>query len=208
MTRFRFVFSAIVLLVGAGVLVSTTVDSRQRKGKGGIAGKEAQIKRGQYLVTICACNDCHSPKLMTPMGPMPDTSRLLSGHPAGDSLPSVPPGLIAPAPDKWGAITNNHLTAWVGPWGTSFTANLTPDVETGLGSWTEDMFVHAIRTGKHMGTGRQILPPMPWPMYGQMTSEDLSAVFAYLKSLPPVSNAVSDPMTPTGEKIPTPRVLK
>ena len=57
---------------------------------------------------------------------------------------------------------NGHLTAWSGAWGVSFAANLTPDQNTGLGIWTEDMFLEAIKSGKHMGKGRQILPPMPW----------------------------------------------
>jgi hypothetical protein len=60
------------------------------------------------------------------------------------------------------------LTAWSGPWGQSFAANLTPDKNTGLGVWTEDMFIKAIRTGKHMGTSRDILPPMPWQAFAQM----------------------------------------
>ena len=137
---------------------------------------------------------------------MPDTTKLLSGFPANQKLPEVPPGLIGP--DKWGALATNDLTGWVGPWGTSFTQNLTPDIETGIGSWTEDMFLAAIRNGKHMGVGRDILPPMPWIMYRNMTDDDLKAVFAYLKSLPPISNAVPDPISPTGETIPTPKVLK
>ena len=88
------------------------------------------------------------------------------------------------------------LTAWVGPWGTSFARNLTPDKETGLGSWTEEMFIKALRTGKDMGEGRPILPPMPWEDFGKSTDSDLKAVFAYLKSLKPVKNAVHDPILP------------
>jgi hypothetical protein len=120
----------------------------------------------------------------------------------------VPAGLIAPSPDKWGAVTPNDFTAWVGSWGTSYPANLTPDVETGLGSWTESMFIGALRTGKHMGVGRDILPPMPWPNYGQMTTDDLKAVFAFLQSLKPVHNPVPDPIAPDGKTIPTPRKLE
>ena len=53
-------------------------------------------------------------------------------------------------------------TAWAGPWGVSFTANLTPDKETGLGDWTEEQFIATMRTGKHQGKGRPVLPPMPY----------------------------------------------
>ena len=70
--------------------------------------------------------------------------------------------------------------------------NLTPDENTGIGIWTEDMFLKAIREGKHMGTSRPILPPMPWPVYRNYSDDDLKAVFAYLKSLPPASNRIPD----------------
>lgn len=86
-----------------------------------------------------------------------------------------------------GAGTN---TAWAGPWGISYTANITPDQKTGIGLWTEDMFIGAMRTGKQMGNGRPILPPMPWNWYAKMTDDDLKSIFMYLKSIPPIDNAV------------------
>jgi mono/diheme cytochrome c family protein len=168
------------------------------------AATKKQIGRGAYLVHGGGCNDCHSPKIFTPMGPIPDTTKLLSGSPSDEKLPEIPKGLIGP--QGWGAVTSNDLTVWVGPWGTSFTRNLTPDVATGLGSWTEDIFIKAIRTGKDMGEGRDILPPMPWPEYRNLTDDDLKAIFAYLKSLPPIENAVPDPISPTGERVPTKKV--
>jgi len=164
----------------------------QQKSSG--AKNKAMIERGRYLVTFGGCNDCHSPKVFTPKGPMPDTTRLLSGHPANMAVPEVPPGVLAP--DKWGALTNNDFTAWAGPWGVSFGTNLTPDIETGIGSWTDDIFIKAMRTGQHMGEGRDILPPMPWFNYGQLNDADLKAIFAYLKSLKPIENAVPDPIEP------------
>lgn len=162
---------------------------------------KAMIERGKYLVTLAGCNDCHSPKVFTPMGPVPDTTRLLSGAPADAKVPEIPNGVIAP--DKWGALTTNDLTTWAGPWGVSFARNLTPDVATGIGSWTEEIFIKALRTDKDMGEGRDILPPMPWPMIAQSTDADLKAIFAYLKSLKPVENAVPDPIAPTGERLET-----
>ncbi len=160
--------------------------------KGRTKGKEAMIERGRYLVTLGGCNDCHSPKKMTPNGPVPDEARLLSGHPADEKLPAVPPDMIGP--DKWGAITNNNLTAWVGPWGTSFSVNLSPDPETGTGVWNEELFIRILRTGKFMASGRDILPPMPWYDYARLTDADLKAMFAYLKSLKPVKNPVPVPL--------------
>jgi hypothetical protein len=153
----------------------------------------SSVERGRYLVTIAACHDCHSPKVFTAQGPVPDTARLLSGHPADETLPAAPADLVGP--EGWGAITNNGFTAWRGLWGTSFTANLTPDA-TGLGPWTKEMFIRALRTGKHMGEGRDILPPMPWPIYAQMTDEDLGAVFDYLRTIKPIANVVPQPIPP------------
>ena len=85
-----------------------------------------------------------------------------------------------------------HLTAWSGPWGISYAINLTPDQNTGIGIWTEDMFIKALRTGRHMGTSRPILPPMPWQEFATATDADLKAMFAYFKSLPPIQNRVPD----------------
>jgi hypothetical protein len=141
-------------------------------------------------VQLGGCNDCHSPKV----GPKLDTTRLLSGQPAAEKLVAVPAGLIAP--DKWGVVANNHLTAWVGPWGASFAANLTPDKATGLGNWTPAMFLSSLRSGKNPVTGRAILPPMPWEMYKDLKEEDLRAIFAYLQSLPPINNPVPQPLPP------------
>jgi len=152
------------------------------------------IKRGEYLVGFGGCNDCHTPKHMTPKGPEPDPSRLLSGHQATAKLPAIPEGAIGP--DKWGAITNNDLTAWVGPWGVSFASNITPDKNTGLGSWSEDMFIKTMRTGKHLGVGRDLLPPMPWFGLAVLTDKDLRAIFAYLQSIKPIKNEVPQPIPP------------
>lgn len=156
---------------------------------------QSPLARGEYLVTVGGCDDCHSPKVFGPAGePLPDMARRLSGHPAADKVPPVPAGLISPT--GWAALGNGHFTAWAGPWGVSFAANLTPDQTTGLGSWTGEMFINALRTGKHQGTGRAILPPMPWFNFAKMTDEDLLAVFTYLRSLPPVVNAVPEPIPP------------
>ena len=166
-------------------------------GRGAAKGARPGADRdGERLVTITGCSDCHSPKTFTAQGPQPDASRLFSGHPAGTKLPATPAGLIAP--DRWGALTTNDLTAWSGPWGVSFATNLTPDPDTGMGSWSEEMFVQSMRTGQHLGTGRPILPPMPWYAYAAMTDEELKALFAYLRSLKPIQNAVPDPLPPPG----------
>ncbi len=157
----------------------------------------SQVTRGQYLVMAGGCNDCHTPKTFSAKGPEFDTTRLMSGHPAGETLPPIPKGVVGPG--KWGAVTNAGLTAWFGPWGVSFASNLTPDMQTGIGSWPEDLFIKTLRSGKFMGQSRDILPPMPWQTIGQMTDEDLKAIFAYLKSLPPIQNPVPAPLPPAAE---------
>ena len=88
-----------------------------------------------------------------------------------------------------------------GPWGTSFAANLTPD-ETGIGNWSFGQFKKALTEGKAKGLdgGRMLLPPMPWPNYVSMQEADLRAIFAYLKSIPPVKNIVPAPVPPTSAK--------
>ena len=149
------------------------------------------VERGAYLVNAMGCNDCHTPWRMGPDGPEPEMTRFLSGHPEG-SVITKPPAMS----EQWNASASADFTAWAGPWGMSFTANLAPDQNTGLGIWTEEMFVTAIREGKHMGTSRPILPPMPWPAFRNLNDEDLKALFAYLKTVPPIRNQVPDPLTP------------
>ena len=148
------------------------------------------VARGKYLVSAMGCHDCHTPWKMGPQGPAPDMTRALSGHPADMVMP--PPPKLPEGP--WVMTAGATMTAWSGPWGVSFTANLTPDPETGLGKWTPEMFLTAIRTGRHEGKGRPILPPMPWTMYRNLNDEDLRAIFSYLRSLPPIANRVPQPI--------------
>jgi mono/diheme cytochrome c family protein len=178
----------------AELLLIAVVTSHGALAQADAAATE-EIRRGEYLVGYGGCSDCHTPKLMTPSGPAPDKARLLSGHPAAARLPAVPAD-VGPGPDKWGAITNADLTAWAGPWGISFAANLTPDQQTGLGGWTSELFIKTMRTGKHFGVGRPLLPPMPWFDAAVLTDQDLKAVFAYLKSLKPIQNQVPQPLPP------------
>jgi hypothetical protein len=159
---------------------------------GPAAEAAAKVARGQYLVTTSGCHDCHTPLKDGPAGPEPDYSRMLSGHPESLAVdtPMAPPG----AP--WLVGTTATSTAWSGPWGVSFTANLTPDPETGLGRWSFRNFKDTIRTGRHMGRGRAILPPMPIPMYKHFNDEDLEAIFTFLQSIPAIHNRVPEPLPP------------
>ncbi len=151
------------------------------------------VKRGEYLVKITGCNDCHSPKKMGAQGPEIISETMLSGYPADRPIrafkdPSLKQGFAMFYPD---------LTAAAGPWGVSFAGNLTPD-ETGIGNWSEDQFKKALTQGKYKGIdgGRMLLPPMPWVNYTTMADADVKAVFTYLKSIKPVKNLVPQPITP------------
>lgn len=149
-------------------------------------------QRGDYLVNGMGCGDCHTPWKIGPAGPEPDKALFLSGHPENLQMPAPPMLGLGP----WQIVASVTFTAWHGPWGTSFAANLTPDKEAGLGLWTAENFVAAIRSGRHMGRGRQILPPMPYPALRNLTDDDLKAIFAYLQSIPPLANKVPDPIAP------------
>ena len=180
-------------LIGIGTWIALAGALLAAKGSTGAKAASPAVARGKYLVQILACGDCHSPKKMTPQGPVEDETRLLAGATAGP----LPP---APAPSAWIAHTTGDFTAWAGPWGVSFARNLTPDENTGIGSWSEETFVKAIRTGKHMGASRPILPPMPWPAYAKMTDADLEAVYAYLRTIPKIHNPTPEPIPPAGTR--------
>lgn len=142
----------------------------------------SQVERGKYLVNIAGCHDCHSPKA-NQGSVAPDPTKLLSGRPATTMAPAKPVnmGEISAAGD---------LTAWYGPWGVSYSANLTPDPTTGLGKrYTEASFIATLRSGKKP-EGEPLLPPMPWEVYRQMTDQDLKAIWAYLKTIKPIVNNV------------------
>jgi hypothetical protein len=182
--------------VAAGIFVAALAAGACSRGAS-TGTAQARVERGQYLVTVGGCNDCHTPLKMGAKGPEPDMSRMLSGHP--DSFP-ITAG-TAPASDKWMMIAAASGTAFSGPWGVSFAANLTPDDNTGLGIWTEDMFMKTMRTGRHMGVSREVLPPMPWFNYGKMTDEDLRSVYAFLRSIQPVHNRVPTPLPPAAPQV-------
>jgi hypothetical protein len=152
----------------------------------------ARVERGAHLVRTMGCNDCHTPWKMGARGPEPDMTRALTGHPADLVMP--PPPKLPEGPWTWIAAGTN--TAFAGPWGVSFTANLTPDPETGLGQWTEEMFIATMRTGRHQGKGRALLPPMPFQIIAALDDNDIKSLFAYLQSLKPVKNRVPAPIDP------------
>jgi mono/diheme cytochrome c family protein len=187
----KFILPGLVLALGGiALLIGTTPKAKAKPEVQ--KPTPSQIQRGEYLVKFGDCTACHTPLKFGPNGPEPDLALFLAGHPEKTELP--PPDL---KPGPWFAATAG-MTAWAGPWGISYAANLTPDTNTGLGIWTEEMFISTMRTGKHMGSGRPILPPMPWQASSHLTDDDLKAIFAYLRSLPPIHNRVPNPVAPDG----------
>lgn len=155
----------------------------------------ALIKRGAQLAGIGGCMDCHTPFRMGANGPEKDLARGLSGHPEALQMPP-PPKLEA----AWNWAGSATMTAFVGPWGMTYSANLTPDRETGIGAWTQSQFIQAMRSGKHVGDARPILPPMPWQALAGLPDKDLRAIYAYLMAQPAIRNKVPDyapPAAPT-----------
>jgi len=99
----------------------------------------------------------------------PDFSRTLGGSDVGFAIPGV--------------------GAFVG-------RNLTPDKETGLGDWTDQQILAALTTGMRPD-GRKLAPVMPWQELAALAPDDAKAIVAYLRSLPPVNNAVPGPFGPS-----------
>lgn len=164
-----------ILIAAAVILTSVLATATVRATAAGpSASAPGTIARGKYLVDIMGCHDCHTPWKMGPKGPEMDMTRALSGHPEDLKMPPAP----AVPPGPWMATAAATMTAWAGPWGVSYTMNLTPDKETGLGDWTLEQFVATMKTGKDRGKGRALLPPMPYFNLAKLTDEDIASVFA------------------------------
>jgi mono/diheme cytochrome c family protein len=187
--------TAVFFVAAAGFATLSTSQTSSpdpaRADSPSLAAQSARVQRGEYLVKIMGCNDCHTPWKMGPQGPEPDMDRFLSGHPE-----QIGPLPMVKAAEPYIASSFATNTAYSGPWGVSYAFNLTPEQNTGLGIWTEEMFVQTIRTGRHMGVSRPINPPMPWPAYRHATDDDLKAVYAYLRTIKPIVNRVPDYQPP------------
>lgn len=119
-----------------------------------------RIARGRYLFqAVSACGDCHSERDMSRVGG-----------------PFVP-----------GRTGQGGILPIEGLPGKVVATNLTPDVQTGMGSWTDGEKLRALREGVSKD-GHVLFPLMPYPSYGRMSDEDAESVIAYLNSLPPIQN--------------------
>ncbi len=122
-----------------------------------------RIEYGRYMASAAGCAHCHTP--MEEGEPLPGKD-----FAGGAEMPM--------------------------PIGTLRSANLTPDKETGIGNWTEEMFLQRFRAYSDSAYVEPALGPkdfntiMPWRLYAKMTADDLRAIYAYLRSVKPVKNAV------------------
>jgi mono/diheme cytochrome c family protein len=130
-----------------------------------------QVAHGRYVVGLLGCGSCHTNGALVGA---PNMEQLLAGSDTGiawtNPLAEPNPGVVYPA-------------------------NITPDLETGIGAWSVDQIVAMIRSGVDRHAG-QALPVMPWPAYAQLHEEDAVAIAAYLLSLPPVRHRVPDNVQP------------
>ena len=182
----RNLFIAAVILLFAGVAIVVSINA--------VESQSDKVQRGKYLVdTLGACAHCHTPRA----GAEYNTDMYLAGHPENAPYPRYNFSMMQ---QGIFILTSIQMTAFSGPFGTSFASNLTPDTETGLGGWTEEMFIQAMRTGLHQGVAgnRKIFPPMPTKHYAQMNDEDLKAIWAYLQTIKPIKNEVSPPLNSRG----------
>jgi mono/diheme cytochrome c family protein len=104
------------------------------------------------------------------------------------------PGYFLGKPDNARFLGGSEVGFKIPP-GVFHGPNLTPDKETGLGNWTDDQIITAIRTGKRPD-GRELVPVMPYPAFASLSDADVKAIVAFLRTLPPVKNKVPGPFGP------------
>lgn len=198
MTKKIIILSAITAGIVLVSIACNDTTGNQPKSSATVTDSSAtRIERGEYLVNIIGCDDCHSPKRMGMKGPELIPELRFSGFNKAGKLPPLD---VQSVKNGWSMFAPD-LTASVGPWGISYAANISSD-QTGIGNWKEENFIRAMREGVSKGLvgSRPLLPPMPWRNYKNMPDEDLKAIFAYLKSTKPVDNAVPMPVPPTEMK--------
>jgi hypothetical protein len=194
MKKTIFILTAITAAITASItFVSCNSNVKAGNSTGEvIISQDSLVKRGSYLVNAIGCDDCHSPKIFTPTGFEIDMEHRFSGHPGGSKSGKANTGVMK---DGY-MLFAMDLTSAVGPWGQSYSANISSDA-TGIGNWTEEQFFRALREGKSKGLkeSRPLLPPMPWFVYKNMNDTDIKSIFAYLKTTKPIENRVPGPKT-------------
>ena len=174
--RKQFIQMALVVLAVAGAILSVGYTVRKDRAKAPTTSVKfertpARLERGRYIVESTAhCFQCHS-----------------------DVDYSKPGAQPKPGKKGAGAVFAEDGMEWL------VAPNITPDVETGAGSWTDEQFARAIREG--IGhDGRRLFPVMPYMNFRNMSDEDLASVITYIRSIEPVRNKLPKTQIPEPAK--------
>ena len=172
----EFVQIALVTLALAGAILSVGYTVKKNRttapaSKLTFERTPARLERGRYLVeSLAHCFQCHS-----------------------DVDYSKPGAQPKPGKKGAGAVFAEEGMEWL------VAPNITPDVETGAGSWTDEQFARAIREG--IGhDGRRLFPVMPYMNFRNMSDEDLASVITYIRSIDPVRNVLPKTQIPEPAK--------
>ncbi len=138
-----FIYTSILVAAVSVTVIACTSSSARKEKPAGTPTNEERIKRGEYLVSVVGCDDCHSPKRMGAHGPEIIPELRLSGFNQASHLPPVDTSEVG----KGWMLLAGDLTAAVGPWGVSYAANLTSDA-TGLGELDRREFLRSHTPGK------------------------------------------------------------
>jgi mono/diheme cytochrome c family protein len=184
MKRHHLISLAFVLTIFLVLAIATTAGATNKY-------QDDTIAHGKYIATIAGCTDCHTPFKAEYMDPTKWTP---------DQVKTIAFNAIASLDEE--KLLSGGRPFDLGPLGVLFTRNLTPDQETGLGTWTDEQIKIAVKTGIS-NDGHILFPVMPYHVYNGMADADLDAVIAYLRSVNAVSNMVPESTIPT-EGLPTP----
>ena len=149
-----------------------------------------QINEGEILVLEGRCNYCHTPEV----GPGDiNFGKVLYGHPSHEKIPELPK--VPVGSQQWFEFVSElDSTVWIAGDKIVFSANITPDKETGIGNWSDKDFINTIRTGIHPGWKKKLDKPMPWLDYAKLSNKQLTSIYSYLMSQQPVINKVPGPV--------------
>jgi len=155
----------------AEVSATTILDAPAPRPEQSAPELRDRASHGEYLVELLGCGTCHTDGALTGT---PDMDRALAGSQTGiawsNPLGDDRPGIVYPP-------------------------NITPDIETGIGAWSDPQIAAAIRAGIGQHGNRRITV-MPWQGYARISDDDIVAITAYLRSIAPVSHKVPDEVQP------------
>jgi mono/diheme cytochrome c family protein len=159
---------ALTAICSVVVLVTWLSACKDKKSETPVSGTSDSAKqvlaRGEYLaVTVAGCIDCHSKR---------DFNKFS--------------GPVVPGTEGGGGMLFDEK---IGLPGKIYAKNITPDNETGIGTWSDDDIIKAMTQGINKN-GDTLFPIMPYPHLNRMAKDDVQAIIAYLRTLKPIRNKV------------------